>query len=232
VAAVSVKPLALRPRANYTISWYTRAVRSHLRSYWKLILTILISTLASQIPGLITPFFGPVKALWALTIRVLAGFETLAGNILGPMLDAQLARGIRESSLGQIRVSILRSKYSGGLLSLVSVLVTLTIGFLSGLLTQIATLIGSGLSASVACLISGVLIASTGRIFYLLGQEDVKFKIEILRGLLSLAAVMVPVLELRIYLIGFALTAGFSVYWFGLLFAVNSTTKALARAQD
>ena len=83
-------------KLGFTKEPETETLSSALARNIKVISVSSLSTVWSQLPSAMTPLLGPLIPAWAITIRFSAGLETLAGNVIGPILDIDRSRAIRD----------------------------------------------------------------------------------------------------------------------------------------
>lgn len=68
----------------------------------KILRDISVSTLSSgvhQSYALVLPALGPYSSSWALVCRIVSGFETIGGVVVGPFLESRTLKAIKEPNL-------------------------------------------------------------------------------------------------------------------------------------
>lgn len=183
---------------DYSLRAFKTNANRHLGQNFKLFLTVIVSTAVSQVPGFISATFVEGRTLFALAIRVSSGFETMAGNVLGPLFDGFIASNVRANLASDLRSSIKKTKkFSLLLMSLAALLyVGIVLGF--SLISFESDIQRATFLAGIGLILSSTYFASIGRVFYLVRRVSVKLMVEMSRGLMLAATLLVPFAGARV----------------------------------
>jgi hypothetical protein len=155
---------------------------------------------------------GSGKNIWALAVRLLSGFETLAGNIFGPLVDSAIAANVRSVSVIGIHASIRQAKslalaiVSAALLAFGITVFSIGLAIFQGA-SQVPVLF-----ACCGLITTNVYFAMTGRVFYLLRDELGKLKIELARVVLVVLCLLIAIETWKFFTLGVLLLASLALY--------------------
>lgn len=156
-----------------------------------LYLSHFVSSFTGQTLALLTPLAGPTATLWALAVRVSSGFETLGGQIVGPQLDTDISRAIREKNVRLFEDKVKAGLRLGLLLfSGASIFSTLSLLILVPSNTnpsiQVASFVLVAISASIQ-----VFFSTNSRVFFFASQIKLRMSLDVLKsGLLALTLLL------------------------------------------
>jgi colanic acid/amylovoran biosynthesis protein len=191
-------------------SWSESSEQDEL-TQGKIFRNIAVSTLSSgvhQSYALVLPALGPYSASWALVCRIVSGFETIGGVVMGPFLEARTLQAIKQPNLALFKAAQRLRRAFSVVLGLTSAAFTLTILWLDSLFEQTyvpdwRTFLTAA-SLYAFCL---AYLAVSGPLLYVLRHELRQLHSDAIKSLPLLLLLFSPAAENLLLTISFSITA-------------------------
>lgn len=102
-----------------------RPHRAYMRASFRASGAQLLTDLAFQMQGLMTPFLGPYKEIWAVTLRLTGGFSGLAQQVIAPGFEMRISEAARSGDHPTVRQWTRRGLAGSGALALFTAVVVI-----------------------------------------------------------------------------------------------------------
>lgn len=119
-------------RSNQFLTQSISSIRSLYPSFFhqiklsfRLVLAVSLGTFVTQLPAIVVAFLGPYREAWSVVIRLSSGFQTIAGQVITPIVIESVVKARNASDRKKVQ-HIIRSAYiAGAFLALIMFLTVL-----------------------------------------------------------------------------------------------------------
>ncbi|WP_448719864.1 hypothetical protein [Microbacterium natoriense] len=186
--------------------------------------SLTIGAAAGQIGALVTPALGPLAGPWALAIRVMGGFQTLGGVVIGSNVDSRISTAARARDSYALHRSVRSAWIAGAMTGLASVFAVAGTAFFTSTMIP-GTLIAFFSAAAVGFIGTNVVLAPVGRILGLVGRPSRRLLWDCVRCAMFAPALLVPKPELVMSVLTAAGIISLVSYFFLVRGAINTSNN-------
>jgi hypothetical protein len=147
-----------------------------------------VSAICSQVPYLIVGSLGSLSIPWSIGGRIASGFETLLGNVFGPILDVMRGKAVRSGESQLVREAIGRTLTFAVALSSFGAIITAAFVALLDSESSEDLPIWMAILCVALLTFSQTLFAGTGLFMQLLGLNKSKIVLDVVRTVTLVAS--------------------------------------------